>query len=160
MWETYEYTSTFLSGLFGMRRTQGHGATTSRSTDAGVRIPSSSIGIVTTKDLSGSVISRFPIINIPVGSPKVSNRYSVLIKQRVIGLDEYTYLGILKKTTENLGGLFSAQPGTVRGNIPRSGSINKVVLGFFSASEISQNGFSFVTRNSQNPLQIRPPCKM
>lgn len=136
--ETYEYTSVFFSG-YDLK----NGAAVIRKPDELIyrcwrTIPSSSIGIVTTRELSASVVSQVPIITIPGGSIKTSWIYSVLVSQRVIGGDEYNYLRQLKAATENLGGLFDPQPGIVVGNMHEKDQPGTHVHGYFSVSEIEQ----------------------
>jgi hypothetical protein len=157
--ETYEYTVDYFSGIVFDPVSPRPRRDEEQIYRCWRTVPSSSIGIVTTRDLSGSVVSKFPIINIPAGSIKLSNRYSVLVKQRVIGAEEYAYLGMLKKTTESLGGLFDPQPATVRGNLHEVDQPNNVVLGFFSVSQMSQKRvfirYEELPESLQIPQEIR-----
>lgn len=80
-------------------------------------------------------------------------RYSILVKQRALTKEAYTYYDKLKKTTENLGGLFDPQPGQVTGNIKNLSNPGEVVLGYFSGgSEVSERIFIKV---NELPLNIR-----
>jgi hypothetical protein len=100
-----------------------------------------SISIGTSIRLADDVINRKSILSIPKGSPKISIRYSVLVKQRALTLLEYTYLDDLRKTTESLGGIFGTTPITVLGNIHSITDKNEPVLGFFSGAEIKEKRF-------------------
>lgn len=153
--ETYEYTAAYYSGFI-------YDPVNPKSRPDGDQIyrcwrtnPSTSIGIVTTKDLTGSIVSRFVINSIPAGSLKLSIRYSIFVKQRVIGAEEYAYLGMLKKTTEKLGGLFDPQPGQVVGNLHEVDRPNNVVLGYFAASQVSEK--RVFIRYEELPLAFQIP---
>lgn len=153
--ETYEYTAAYFSGFIYDKVNPKP----RRDEDLIYRcwrtIPSTSIGIVTTKDLSGSIVNKFRINTIPAGSIKLSIRYSIFVKQRVIGPEEYAYLGLLKKTTEKLGGLFDPQPSTIVGNLHEVGQPNSVVLGYFSACQVSEK--RVFIRHEELPLSLQIP---
>ena len=101
----------------------------------------SSISIGTSVRLTDDVINRKSILSIPKGSPKISIRYSVLVKQRALTAQEYTFLDDLRKTTESLGGIFGTTPITVLGNIHSVANKDEPVLGFFSGAEIKEKRF-------------------
>jgi len=100
-----------------------------------------SISIGTSISLVEDVITRKSILSIAKGSSKISTRYSVLVKQRALTAQEYTFLNDLRKTTESLGGIFGTTPITVLGNIRSINNEDEPVLGFFSGSEIKEKRF-------------------
>ena len=100
-----------------------------------------SISIGTSIRLVDDVIHRKSILTIPKGSPKLSVRYSVLVKQRALSALEYTFLDELKKTTETLGGIFGTTPISVLGNIHSINDKNEPVLGYFSGAELKEKRF-------------------
>lgn len=100
--------------------------------------PSSTINVGTTTQLSSNVIRNFPLVFIPVGSQKISAKYSVLVKQRGITKDAYDFWLQLKKSTESLGGLFDPLPSQVVGNIYAEGETGEPVLGYFSGGETKE----------------------
>lgn len=93
--------------------------------------------IGTSQQLSHDIIREFTVASIPKGSKKLFSRYSILITQRAITKEAYEFYDKLKKTTEDLGGLFDPQPGQVMGNIHAVNS-NETVLGFFSGGSEQQ----------------------
>ncbi len=97
-----------------------------------------SISIGTSLGLKDDVINRYPLLQIPKGSPKLSVRYSVLVKQRAVSALEYDFLDQLRKTTETLGGIFGTTPNSVLGNIHSISNKNEPVLGYFSGAEITE----------------------
>lgn len=92
---------------------------------------SSRIYIGTSRQLEHDIIREFQVASVPRGSKKIFLRYSLLVKQRAITKEAYEFYDKLKKTTQDLGGLFDPQPGQVMGNIHASDP-EEIVLGFFS----------------------------
>ena len=97
-----------------------------------------SILIGTSSRLKDDIINRHPITQIAKASPKLSVRYSALVKQRALSAQEYTFLDQLRKTTESLGGIFGTTPFPVLGNIHRVNNKNEPVLGYFSGAEVTE----------------------
>jgi hypothetical protein len=99
---------------------------------------STSIITGTSRQLSENVIRNFRVQSIPKGSEKVKFKYSILLRQRAISEDEYDYWQELQRTTQNVGGLFDPMPAQVTGNLTCTSDPDKPVLGYFSASTISE----------------------
>ncbi|MEJ1240702.1 DUF4249 domain-containing protein [Chryseolinea sp. T2] len=93
--------------------------------------PSTNIIIGSTVRLSENIISQAPLAYIKKGSQKLGMKYSILVSQRGLSEEEYTYLEQLKKTTESVGGLFDPQPSQVPGNIQRLDPSTPLAVGFF-----------------------------
>ena len=100
--------------------------------------PSSEIHIASTTQLNENAIRNFPLIFIPKGSQKVSRRYSILVEQRSLTKDAYDFWNDLKKTTENLGGLFDPLPSKVIGNLRSKNDSQEPVLGYFSGGSTAE----------------------
>ena len=83
-------------------------------------------------------ISQLPIGTVPNGAQKISVKYSILASQYVLTPDAYQYWLILQKNTQNLGSLFDPQPSQLTGNIHCLTNPKEPVIGFLSASSISQ----------------------
>ncbi|MFM9837392.1 MAG: DUF4249 domain-containing protein [Cyclobacteriaceae bacterium] len=101
-------------------------------------LPSTKISITSTDKLTDDVVSNFPLALIPIGSPKVIIKYSILVKQRVLNKQAYAYWLALQKTTETLGGLFDPQPGRVAGNIHNINDPNIPAIGYFDVGSTQQ----------------------
>lgn len=71
---------------------------------------SSNIIINSSAKLSSDVIYQQPITQVPITSEKIEDRYSILIKQYAMTAEAYAFYQNLKKNTEDLGGIFDAQP--------------------------------------------------
>jgi hypothetical protein len=72
---------------------------------------------------------------LPQGTEKLGYRYSVLVKQVAISKDTYEYLEKLKKTSQDLGGLYAPQPAKVTGNVFSVTDPSEVVLGYFDVGQ-------------------------
>lgn len=84
------------------------------------------------------VISESPIINIPSTSEKLHKRYSILVKQYALTSDAFDYYELLKKNTEQIGGVFDAQPSQLTGNIHCISNPTEPVIGFVTAGKVAQ----------------------
>jgi hypothetical protein len=115
--------------------------------------PSTNIFVASSDNLSVDAVRNFPLITIPAGSIELSVRYSVLIRQRAISKEAYTFWTQLQKTTESLGGLFDPMPSQVVGNVHSAGNSQEPVLGFFSAGEERQE--RIFIRHADLPDDIR-----
>jgi hypothetical protein len=95
-------------------------------------LPSSTIEVVSTTQLSSSVVNKYEIIEIPQGSEKISETYSNLVSQYSIPVEAYNFWSNLKKNTEQLGSLFDLQPFTELGNITCVNEPSIHCIGFIS----------------------------
>ena len=98
---------------------------------------STSINVRSTAALLKDVVAQQPITFIPSSAEKLETRYSILLKQQALTQAGYDYYVNLKKNTEQLGGIFDAQPSSVKGNITCTSNPSEPVLGFISAGTIS-----------------------
>jgi hypothetical protein len=65
-------------------------------------------------------------------------KYSILVKQYAITGDAYNYYTLLKKNTEQLGGIFDAQPSALTGNMHSLSDPDEPVIGYITAGAITQ----------------------
>jgi len=100
--------------------------------------PSSEILIASSTQLNENAIRNFRLISIPKGSQKISRRYSIIVEQRSLTKEAYDFWNELKKTTENLGGLFDPLPSKVVGNLRSKNDTEEAVLGYFSGGRTAQ----------------------
>lgn len=99
---------------------------------------SSTIVLGSSAKLSQDIISAQPIIAIPSSSEKIHIRYSIRVKQYALTTDAYNYFVLLKKNTEQLGGIFDAQPSELTGNIHCLTNPSEPVIGFVTAGSVTQ----------------------
>jgi len=117
---------------------------------------STTILVGSSERLSSDLIRDFPLVVIPAGNSKLSRRYSLLVSQRTISKEAYTFWTQLQKTTESLGGLFDPMPSEVVGNVHSATSANEIVLGFFSAGEEKQQRIFISNRDLPDNIRIMP----
>jgi len=106
-----------------------------------------------TKRLEKDVISMLPIKFIRKGSRLLSRTYSINVQQRAISQEEYEYWNLIKKTTENLGGLFDPLPSQVIGNVRNDDDPSEQVLGYFSGGFVQEK--RIFVRNVDLPPDLR-----
>lgn len=97
--------------------------------------------------LTSDVIFEQPINRIPGGDERLSVRYSILLKQYALDKDAYEFFDLMKKNTESLGSIFDAQPSEIRGNIKCVNNPDEIVIGYVSASTVTQKRI-FINRPS------------
>ena len=85
----------------------------------------------------------FMVRFIPVSSPIIKHRYSILVRQFVQNLASYTYYNTLKKISGNGSILSQNQPGFFSGNITCESNPNEKVIGFFDVSSVSSQRIFF-----------------
>jgi hypothetical protein len=151
--ETYEYAAPYPAGY-----QVKNGEAVYLSVDERVDICwktnlSTTILVTSSERLSTDLIRDFPLVVIPAGSTKISRRYSLLVNQRTLSKEAYTFWTQLQKTTESLGGLFDPMPSQVVGNVHSATSVTEPVLGFFSAGEEKQQ--RIFINNRELPDNIR-----
>ncbi|RYY13751.1 MAG: DUF4249 domain-containing protein [Chitinophagaceae bacterium] len=88
--------------------------------------------------LSEDVINRNRIAIVPNDNTKIAHRYSILVKQYSLTADGYKYWQILQANTEQNGNLFDPQPAQLRSNIHSVNDPNELVVGFVSASTVTE----------------------
>jgi hypothetical protein len=99
---------------------------------------STAILLGSTINLSQDVISHAFINRVINDNSKISERYSILVKQYVLTAEGYKYWQLLKQNSEQTGNLFDPQPSQLFGNIHCVTVPDEPVLGFLSATSISQ----------------------
>jgi len=112
---------------------------------------STSILIGTSAKLSQDIINQNLITEVPSGSEKIANEYSILVNQYAITSDEYNYLQTTKSYTEQLGGLFDPQPSQIPGNIHCVTNPSETVIGFINASSVTSARIFVYFRNLPLP---------
>lgn len=108
--------------------------------------------------LSQDVISAQPLHTIPIGTERISVRYSLLVKQYALTREAYQFWDILRKNTEQLGTLFDAQPSQVLSNIHAVNDPNDPVIGFISAGSFAEKRI-FVKESEVAPWPYRRECE-
>jgi len=79
-----------------------------------------------------------PIHFIPFASEKVSQLYSILVRQYALSKAGYEFLQKMKKNTEQTGTLFDAQPSELKGNLHSKNNPNEIVIGYVEVCDMQE----------------------
>lgn len=74
---------------------------------------------------------------------KITNRYSILVKQHIQSREAYTFYKILNNLSSSESLFSQMQPGTLIGNIVSNDNVNENVLGFFEITSVSSKRIFF-----------------
>lgn len=84
--------------------------------------------------LSEDRVSRHPVTFISNETDRLSERYSILVRQYSMSQDEFDYRSRIRDVTQNVGGLYDVMPSSIVGNLFCVEDPNELVLGYFSVS--------------------------
>ncbi len=99
---------------------------------------SATIITATSAKLTDDKISAAPVALVPANSEKLRFKYSILVKQYVITAEAFNYFELLKKNTEQIGGIFDGQPSELTGNLHSLSNPNEPVIGFVTVGQVTQ----------------------
>jgi hypothetical protein len=99
---------------------------------------STNIYVGSSAALANDVISYAPVALVNRGSDKIFVRYSINVEQSALTADAYQYWELLRKNTEQTGTIFDVQPSQLPGNIHNINNAAEPVIGFVSASSITE----------------------
>jgi|KBSMisStaDraftv2_1062788.scaffolds.fasta_scaffold11494_2 hypothetical protein len=115
------------------------------------------IYLASSAGLESDVIYQFPIQFIARNTEPISVRYSINVKQYALTKEAANYWSNLKKTTEELGSIFDAQPSQLKGNIRCLSDTTLPVLGFMSISSVEKKRI-FILRGEAGPWTYGEAC--
>jgi len=98
---------------------------------------SSTVVLASTAKLKEDQLFQAPVTEIPSTSEKIELRYSILLRQYAMSAEGYKFWTLLKKNTEQLGGIFDAEPSTLVGNIHNTADATDIVIGYIDAGTVS-----------------------
>lgn len=79
-----------------------------------------------------NTILQRELVRIPPNSEKLMQRYSIKVRQRAINQETYDFWEILRKNSDDIGGIFSPLPSLIRGNIKSISADGNNVIGMVS----------------------------
>lgn len=118
---------------------------------------STGILIGSSAKLSEDIIYHAPLTFIEDDSWKLSSRYSIRVKQRVLSKNAYEYLEKMKKSTESMGTIFDPMPTTDRGNIVCNTDPAEMVIGYVYVSSVKDQRI-FISRAELGSWRFRMSC--
>jgi hypothetical protein len=90
-----------------------------------------------TLKLQQDVISQQPVTFVRGASEKVSNIYSIQVRQYPLTPEAYDFWQNMKRITEQTGSIFDAQPTQLTGNIHNTADAAEPVIGYISAGTVA-----------------------
>lgn len=117
---------------------------------------SSTITIGSSAKLSKDVIHLAPLTDIVSNSEKLTEKYSILVKQYALTKEAYEFWENLKKNTESLGSIFDVLPSQLTGNIQNTTDVDEPVIGYISAGTIKTKRI-FITKAQLPPWKPLNP---
>lgn len=117
---------------------------------------SNNIVVGSSMKLTDDVISKQPIAFVQSNSEKLSEKYSILVKQYTLSKEAFEFWDNLRKNTEGLGSIFDALPSQLTGNIKNVKNPNEPVLGYISVGR-SQAKRIFVSRTNLPDWKPKEP---
>ncbi|WP_194776621.1 DUF4249 domain-containing protein [Pararhodonellum marinum] len=118
---------------------------------------STGILIESSSRFSNDFIPRKEITRIPAQSERLGQRYSILVKQRAISREMFDFWEIMRKNSDDLGGIFSPLPSLVRSNVFNENDPNESVIGYVSAGKSSQKRF-YISFEEIAPWRVVEPA--
>ena len=115
------------------------------------------LALASTLKLTNDVVSQAPVNLIPKNSEKLSNKYSINVKQYALDEDAYEYWQAMKKNTEALGSIFDPQPSYMYGNIRSVSNPKEMVIGYFGACNVTEKRIFLTPIETQWVIYVPPP---
>lgn len=109
-----------------------------------------------TQQLTQDAIS-YPITVIPASSEKIQYKYSIWAYQRTMTEDEYNYMILVKKNSEQTGSFFDPMPSQLFGNIHREGNMEELVVGYVGVYTTEKLRL-FIDKDELPPHPVQEKC--
>jgi hypothetical protein len=103
-----------------------------------------------TVKLADDVMKQQQLFSITTASEKIAHVYTIQLRQYALTKEGFEYYQNLKKNTEQIGSIFDSQPTILTGNIHCITNPVEMVVGFISASTITNKQFDLLEKN--NPI--------
>lgn len=137
--ETWQYQSN-LQGFVGLddQRRIFYTDASTQTTDCWGTTVAPNITTATSEALAQDVISFVPVEVVPQNDERMALRYSINVRQYGLTKEAYNYWEIVRKSSQQTGGIFDPQPAQVIGNIHCVSNADEPVIGFVSVSYITE----------------------
>jgi hypothetical protein len=107
--------------------------------------------------LSQDVIFN-PFLLIPAGDQKISELYSINVRQYALTKPGYEFMEKVKKNTEQTGSIFDAQPSQLQGNIHCLSDESEPVIGYVNVCSVEEKRL-FIQRDDVPNWNFASGCK-
>ena len=144
--ETWEFRSYYVSYYVGNGIALGIRPANQQIYECFANDVSSDIVLGSTANLQQDVLYQSPITFIPSTSEKIEDEYSILLRQYALTAGAYNFWLKLKTNTEELGGIFDAQPSEIIGNIHCINNPTEPVIGYVSACTVTSKRIFIISQ--------------
>ena len=90
------------------------------------------------ENLDNSKVSGFPLHYVSTETKRLSEKYSLLVKQYSISKQAHIYWGEIKKQNSESGSLYASQAFQIKGNLINIDKPDEMILGYFMAAGVSE----------------------
>ena len=97
---------------------------------------SSEVCINNTEKVQEDIIYKHIVNKISCTDTRAKALYSINVRQQALDKEGYNYWEIVRKNTNEIGGLFSVQPTEVRGNIKNTSKADELVIGYINVATV------------------------
>lgn len=116
---------------------------------------SSTILLGSSVKLNKDVIHLSPVTDIIASSERLTEKYSILVKQYALNKESFEFWENLKKNTESLGSIFDVLPSQLTGNIHNVANSAEPVIGYISAGTTQQKRI-FINKSDLPKWSVKP----
>ncbi len=99
-------------------------------------------------------ISKQQVAFLAPNAESLRIKFSILVKQHALTTEAFNYFDLLKRNSEQVGGVFDAQPSELTGNVHCLSDANELVIGYVTAGAVAQKRL-FID-NSELPATWKP----
>jgi hypothetical protein len=96
------------------------------------------------------------LVRIPSRSEKIMQRYSIQVRQRAIDSQTFQFWEIMKRNSDDIGGIFSPLPSLLTTNIRNQRSGSSAVIGYVSMGVASYKRI-YIDNADVRPWQVEQP---
>lgn len=100
---------------------------------------------------------KYPIVAIPNGTDKLQEEYGIFVNQRTMTEDEYNYLMLIKKNSQQTGSFFDPMPSQLFGNIHQVNDPEESVIGYIGSYTTEKNHL-FISGGEVPVTPIQQKC--
>ena len=121
---------------------------------------STSILLGSSAKLSSDVINEMPLVYIQPHDERLSDLYSIWVKQYALDLNGYNYWSAMKSNTESVGSIFDPQPNETVGNIHCVTNPAEQVVGYINAGNTLEKRVFISNSSIPSGWNIFPYCPL
>ncbi|WP_445721848.1 DUF4249 domain-containing protein [Flavobacterium sp.] len=104
---------------------------------------SKTINVTTTENQTEDRLYNYKVHFLPKDDPKITNRYSILVKQYIQNVGAYNFYKTLKNLSSTGSLLSQVQPGFIEGNIKNTNNSDEKIVGYFDVTTVSKKRIFF-----------------